>query len=104
MDSGLLAQADQIIKALSPCRRESIREVVVDGIRRGYVSSASRAYLDRVTGSAAVGEVLVRAVAEMAGPQTTEPDQLSSVTVTRYAISVPSEPPSSTMRSPSLSP
>jgi len=64
MDQRLLTEADRVVATLSPGRRESVREIVVDATRRGSVTESARRFLDSATGSPLVAEVLARAVAE----------------------------------------
>jgi hypothetical protein len=64
VDQRLLIEADRVVAALSPGKRESVREIVVDATRRGSVTGSARRFLDSVTGSPLVAEVLAQAVAE----------------------------------------
>ena len=64
MENSLLAEADRIVSALSPGRRESVREIVIDAMHRGHLPTGSRAFLDSATGSALVGDVLAAALSE----------------------------------------
>ncbi len=64
MDTGLLTEADRIVAALSPGKRESVREIVLDAIRRGLVTTSGRGFLDAATGSGLLADILAQAVAE----------------------------------------
>jgi len=66
MRSELLAEADRIVRGLPAGRRESVREIVIDAMRRGALPPTSRAFLDRATGSPFLSDVLSRAVEEHA--------------------------------------
>jgi len=61
----LLAEADRIIAGLSAGKRESIREVVINAMNLGALSDSAHRYLDRTTGSPAVGDLLVICLAQM---------------------------------------
>jgi len=65
MNAELLAEADRIVAALPPGRRESVREIVVDATRRGYLPDSGRSFLDRVTGSGLLSDVLAAGIAEL---------------------------------------
>lgn len=60
----LLVAADLIVARLAPGKRESVREILVNAKRRGFLSGSGRQYLDRVTGSSFVGDLLVAILAE----------------------------------------
>jgi len=62
----LLREADRIIGGLSPGKRESVRELVVEARRAGRLSRNARAFLDRATGSAFVADLLEAMLAEPA--------------------------------------
>jgi hypothetical protein len=62
----LLIEADTIVTALSPGRREAVRELVIDATRRGVLDDRARAFLDRASGGTLLGEVLAQALAETA--------------------------------------
>jgi hypothetical protein len=64
MDAELLAEADRMVAALSPGKRESVREIVVDALHRGYLMDSSRHFLDTVTGAGLVATVLAAGIAE----------------------------------------
>jgi len=64
MDWKLLAEADRVIGQLSPGKRESVREVVVNAANCGALDDRARTFLDRVTGSSLVSEVLLAVMAE----------------------------------------
>ncbi|MCS5732781.1 hypothetical protein [Herbiconiux daphne] len=49
--------------ALSPGRREAVREVVLDARRRGCVDDRARAYLRRVTGADVIADLVAEALA-----------------------------------------
>jgi len=66
MDWKLLAEADRIVGQLSPGKRESVREVVVNASDRGILSEGARQFIDRVTRSSLVSEVLAAAIEESA--------------------------------------
>lgn len=69
MDRSLLAEADRVVARLSPGRRESVREIVVNATTRGELNESARRFLDRATGSAFVSNVLAAAIAEADGPE-----------------------------------
>lgn len=62
----LLQQADHVLSALPPGRREAVREVVVDAVHRGGLSPSNRAFLTRATGSTFLADVLSEAIDERA--------------------------------------
>jgi hypothetical protein len=64
MDAELLRSADRVVAGLSPSQRESVREIVIDAVRHGRVHQGARAYLDSVTGSALVAQVLESALGQ----------------------------------------
>ena len=67
MRSELLIQADQIVAALSPGKRESVREIMVDAVKRGTLVESSRRFLELATGSSFVADVLAAGIAEQQG-------------------------------------
>jgi len=73
VDWTLLAEANRVIGQLSPGKRESVREVVVNAANRGALDDRARRFLDRVTGSSLVSELLVAVIAETES-RTTESD------------------------------
>jgi len=73
MNAELVAEADRRVAALSPARRESVREIVVDAVHRGYLPENARRFLDTVTGSPLVAEVLEAGVRETSTPSITTP-------------------------------
>ena len=60
----LLRRADRIVADLSPGRRESVREILINARNLGHLPADARSYLDGVTGSSFVGDVLAAALAE----------------------------------------
>ena len=62
MDPHLLAEADRIVSSLSPGKRETVREIVVDATQRGGLNASARRYLETVSGSAFLADVLVEAL------------------------------------------
>ena len=64
MDWKLVAEADRVVARLSPGKRESVREIVINAANRGVLDDSARAFLDRVTGSSLVSEILVAVMAE----------------------------------------
>jgi hypothetical protein len=60
----LLAAADRLVAGLSPAKRETAREVVIDAVHRGHLPQRSRAFLDSATGSPLVGDVLTAMLGE----------------------------------------
>jgi len=72
MDRQLIAEADRLVARLSAGKQESVREIVISAARRGTLDDRGRAFLDRVTGSSLVAEVLVAAISESAPPETRE--------------------------------
>ena len=63
MDQRLLVKADRVIASLPPGKRESIREILVDARNHGVLSDHARLFLNRVTGSGFVADVLAVALA-----------------------------------------
>jgi len=63
MDPRMLAEADRVVASLSPGKRESVREIVVNTTSHGTLSEDARRFLDQVTGSPLVSGVLAAAVA-----------------------------------------
>ncbi|GAA3207159.1 hypothetical protein GCM10017690_14870 [Microbacterium terregens] len=64
MSSESLAEADRVLAELSPGKREAVREIVIDTIRRGCLDPRARRYLATVSGSELVGNVLDAVVGE----------------------------------------
>ena len=64
MDWKLFAEADRVVAQLSPGKRETVREIVVDAARHGALSDRARHFVDTITGSSLVSEVLEAAIAE----------------------------------------
>jgi hypothetical protein len=64
MNKERLAEADRIVEGLSPGKRESVREIVVDAIHRGFLPESGRRYLLAVTGSELLADVLAEGVSE----------------------------------------
>ena len=62
MDRELLARADRMVAALSPARRETVREIVVNAIHRGSVDPSAKRYLDTVSGGEDLSDILTRAL------------------------------------------
>jgi hypothetical protein len=60
----LLHEADRIVAGLSPGRRESVREIVINAEKLGQLSAGGRAYLIRVTGTPFVADLLEAVLAE----------------------------------------
>ena len=63
-------EADHIIAGLSAGKRESVREVVINAMNLGALSDSAHRYLERTTGSRAVGDLLVICLAEMRNQRT----------------------------------
>ncbi|MCS5713036.1 hypothetical protein NVV95_00565 [Herbiconiux sp. CPCC 205716] len=63
----LLVEADAIVGALSPARREAVRELVINVTRRGVLDDRARSFLDRASGTTLLGEVLAQALIETVG-------------------------------------
>jgi hypothetical protein len=68
MRQELLQEADRIVGALSPGRREAVRELVINTTRRGVLDDRARAFLDRASGGSLLSEVLAQAIAETDAP------------------------------------
>lgn len=68
MKDGVIAQIDQGIAALSPAKREAVREIVVDAVHRGHLPSRNRETLNKITGSTLAGDVLVAHMRASASP------------------------------------
>lgn len=66
MRAELLVEADRVLAALPAARREGVREIVLDAIRRGALPPSGRAYIVRTTGSTFLADVLGAAIAEQA--------------------------------------
>ena len=66
MKSELLAEADRILAALSPGRREAVREIVVNAVHRGFLDERARGYLVAATQGPLLADVLTAALAEAA--------------------------------------
>jgi hypothetical protein len=66
MRAELLAEADRVVAALPPGRREAVREIVVDALGRGELPASGRAFIARATGSTFLADVLHEAIAEQA--------------------------------------
>ncbi|ROP66859.1 hypothetical protein [Curtobacterium sp. PhB115] len=64
MQTELLEQADRVLAALPPGRREAVREIVVDAVHRGALTATGRAFIARVSGSTFLADVLSAALAE----------------------------------------
>ena len=64
MNHELLAEADRIVASLSPGRRESVREIVINAQHRGHLDESARRFLLAATGSAFLADVLSEALAE----------------------------------------
>lgn len=62
----LLEQADRVLAALHPGRREAVREIVVDAVHRGELTPSNRAFIARVSGSTFLADVLSEAIQERA--------------------------------------
>ncbi|GAA3209579.1 hypothetical protein GCM10017690_19190 [Microbacterium terregens] len=71
MERGLLAEVDRMIDLLSPAKRETVREIVVDAVHRGHLPPGNLRVLDSVTGSPLAGDTLSQALAE-SSPQPTD--------------------------------
>ena len=64
MQIELLEQVDRVLAALSPERREAVREIVVDAVHRGALTPTGRAFIARVSGSSFLADVLSDALTE----------------------------------------
>jgi hypothetical protein len=74
MNISALSEADRLIASLSPAKRESVREIVIDAARRGHVSDSARRFLNAATGSGLVADVLAAAIEDFrSGPTQIEP-------------------------------
>jgi len=60
----MIAEADRVVARLSPAKRETVREIVVDATRHGELSDRARHFIDVITGSTLVSQVLEAAIAE----------------------------------------
>lgn len=66
MDSETLVTVDAYVARLAPGRREAVREIVVDAVRRGYLPSMNRRALITATGSPDIADILEVALRESA--------------------------------------
>lgn len=64
MDKKLLEEADAIVAALAPGRREMVREIVIDSLRRGRVEESARRYLTAASGGPQLAAILTAALRE----------------------------------------
>lgn len=60
----LLAEADRVVAGLSAGKRETVREIVIDATRRGFVSASARRFLDTASGTSLLADVLAAALSE----------------------------------------
>lgn len=68
VNDGVLAQIDRGIAALSPAKREAVREIVVDAVHRGHLPPRNRETLNTITGSTLAGDVLVAHMSPSTAP------------------------------------
>jgi hypothetical protein len=54
----LIVEADRIVARLSPGKRESVREIVIDAVRRGRLTPGGRLFIERVTETSLVADLL----------------------------------------------
>lgn len=62
MDSRVLAFADEIVASLAPGKREMVREIVINSVRRGLVDDSARRYLTAASGGPELAEILMTAI------------------------------------------
>lgn len=62
MDRAMLAKADDIVASLSPAKRETVREIVINSVQRGEVVSSARRYLTAATGGPELADILSAAL------------------------------------------
>ncbi|MFB2600335.1 hypothetical protein ACEXQE_21290 [Herbiconiux sp. P17] len=74
MNHELLAEADRIVASLSPGKRETVREIVVNALHRGFLDESARRFLLAATQSTFLADVLTEALAEN-GPSKEIPRQ-----------------------------
>ncbi|MCS5497779.1 hypothetical protein NY547_11075 [Cnuibacter physcomitrellae] len=62
MDRTLLARADEIVASLSPGKRETVREIVINSVHRGAVDPSARRFLTAASGGPELADILTAAL------------------------------------------